>query len=550
MLLCASAIGPARAETVPPDPCDNFERAGAPPEIIERERAAWKAICKNGSVGDGASVADLDRLPAAQRDERILSAAFLRTVLTQRAYREHIRGRGFALRGAVFTDAVDLKDLVVEGPISFLNCDFRQSVNLTRTHFSQSVSFVGSSLRGGLIANGVQIGGSLMIGGSDQPSPPRRPPAVKIASINAEGARLGGEVTIQDAQIAGTVDLFNLRSGGSVNLRRIDGHEIVIAASEIRGQLVFTDSALQTTPALKAEEGPFYSLLNLNFARVSQDAFLNRSDVLGPLHAQGMEVGGILILMGTTLDSVLARGAVMKGALRVGYSIAPRNEPSRSTKWVGENLLDLTNATIGAIQSPPGMAYWPRTLVVTGMKTGAFDLDVSGAPGQVVESRSGWFEKWLQRQPEFVPQPYHHVRTVLAAAGDDRTAAHVGYAGRDRELRESIRHGLILNTIYLAFSKMLIGYGYMMWLPLAWMAAIVLLGRLVFKRSEESKTEPGSRFDPLFYSVDLFLPLLQLRRRHVECDLKSNARYYFYIHRVAGWVIGSFIVAGLAGFTK
>jgi hypothetical protein len=555
VLLCAPPTGPARGQTNTPNSCDNFFRADEPSDqkTIDRERDAWKAICQNGlvEVSKVAAAAELDRLPADQRDNHVLSAAFLKAMLTQRPNREQIRGRGFIIKGAVFTDEVDLQDLIVEGPVAFLNCEFKQSINLSRSHFAHSVSFVGSILGGGLTATGAQIAGSLMVGGSDQPSPPiSRPLPVRIASINARGVRVTGELNIRDAQIAGIVDLLNIRSGGSVNVTRVEGHELVLAAGEIRGQLAVLDSIFQPTPEIMAADGPFYSVLNLNFTHVSQDTFLNRSDIRGPLHADGAEIGGSLVLMGTTLNAALARGAVIKGALRMGFSIPLRNEPARSTRWVGESSLNLTNATIGRIVSPRSLEYWPRTLMLTGMKVGAFDLDRSGAPGQMAEKWSDWFEKWLLRQSEFASQPYHHVRTILATAGDDLTAARIGYAGRDRELRESIRQGQLLHAVYLSLSKILIGYGYMMWLPLLWMAAIVALGMQVFKRSEESKTEPGCRFDPLFYSIDLFLPLLQLRRRHFECDLKSKARYYFYFHRVAGWVIGSFIIVGLAGFTK
>jgi hypothetical protein len=40
------------------------------------------------------------------------------------------------------------------------------------------------------------------------------------------------------------------------------------------------------------------------------------------------------------------------------------------------------------------------------------------------------------------------------------------------------------------------------------------------------------------------------RKHHRDIDMISGARFYFYFQKVAGWVISSFIVAGLAGFTK
>jgi hypothetical protein len=62
-----------------------------------------------------------------------------------------------------------------------------------------------------------------------------------------------------------------------------------------------------------------------------------------------------------------------------------------------------------------------------------------------------------------------------------------------------------------------------------------------------------SRFgyvDLFVYSLDSFLPFVHLRDAFGDVDLKSPSKYYFYIHKLAGYVIGSFIIAGLAGLYK
>jgi hypothetical protein len=45
----------------------------------------------------------------------------------------------------------------------------------------------------------------------------------------------------------------------------------------------------------------------------------------------------------------------------------------------------------------------------------------------------------------------------------------------------------------------------------------------------------------------MFIPALSLRRLHQEIDLTGWQRYYFYLHKFMGWVLGSLVVAGLAG---
>jgi hypothetical protein len=52
------------------------------------------------------------------------------------------------------------------------------------------------------------------------------------------------------------------------------------------------------------------------------------------------------------------------------------------------------------------------------------------------------------------------------------------------------------------------------------------------------------------YSFDQFLPLIRLSEKNYEISVANRWRYYFYIHKLAGWILGSFILAGLAGVTK
>jgi len=52
------------------------------------------------------------------------------------------------------------------------------------------------------------------------------------------------------------------------------------------------------------------------------------------------------------------------------------------------------------------------------------------------------------------------------------------------------------------------------------------------------------------YSFDMLLPIIQLREKHKKIDLQGWPRYYFYTHKIMGYVLASFLIAGLAGLTK
>jgi hypothetical protein len=54
----------------------------------------------------------------------------------------------------------------------------------------------------------------------------------------------------------------------------------------------------------------------------------------------------------------------------------------------------------------------------------------------------------------------------------------------------------------------------------------------------------------LSYSFDMLLPVIRLREQHYAVDLTGAPRYYFYCHKIMGWVLASFLVAGLSGLTK
>ena len=51
-------------------------------------------------------------------------------------------------------------------------------------------------------------------------------------------------------------------------------------------------------------------------------------------------------------------------------------------------------------------------------------------------------------------------------------------------------------------------------------------------------------------SLDTLLPIFQLRKEHYDIDLEGFARYWFYGHKLMGYVLASFLIAGLAGLTK
>ena len=154
---------------------------------------------------------------------------------------------------------------------------------------------------------------------------------------------------------------------------------------------------------------------------------------------------------------------------------------------------------------------------------------------------------WLERDENFSPQPYHHLAKLFRAAGQIEKADDILYAGREHERERATGSkwwGLTLLNATIGY-----GYGTRYFFALFWMVAFVMLGAVVLRTSGQGRANkiPWG----LSYSLDHLLPIIELRKYHYDqIQLAGWARYYFYLHKLMGYVLASFLIAGLAGLTQ
>jgi hypothetical protein len=48
----------------------------------------------------------------------------------------------------------------------------------------------------------------------------------------------------------------------------------------------------------------------------------------------------------------------------------------------------------------------------------------------------------------------------------------------------------------------------------------------------------------------MLLPIIELHKPHYEMQLEGWVGVYFYAHKVLGYILGLFLIAGLSGLTK
>ena len=219
--------------------------------------------------------------------------------------------------------------------------------------------------------------------------------------------------------------------------------------------------------------------------------------------------------------------------------------------WADGATLVLRNTQVGALQDEP--EAWPKHLDLDGFtyeRLGGYGADPEAAIGQ---RGSKWFVDWLARDQPYTPQPYQQAAKVLREMGHPEIADDVLYAGRERERNEAWQRGDYPRWFGLSLLSWTIGYGIGLryFRALYWVVGLVLIATIVLRvTGQDTPRRWGEERIGIWYSFDTLLPIIQLRKAHYDIDLEGFARYWFYFHKLMGYVLASFLIAGLAGLTK
>ena len=150
-------------------------------------------------------------------------------------------------------------------------------------------------------------------------------------------------------------------------------------------------------------------------------------------------------------------------------------------------------------------------------------------------------------------------------------------AGEDERYRQYGWAGAILG----GFLKKTIGYGHRPMLTVFWMLGVVAIGwamvaigkragvmRLTWPETTSPPTgDPVGSLNPLLYSLDVFVPFVNLHQEHYwwpddpatgeykifGCKFPvygSLLRHYLWLQIIAGWLLSAVFVAGVTGLIR
>ena len=492
----------------------------------EAETWSWVEICE-GRIADffglyGTPLKLEDSWDDNSKD-RHLSQRFIETMLLHEPWRNAIPRQGVRFVGAIFPEGINLSTAKIPHEVWFEDSHILQHINFIFSSFDGLVSLDGSVVEGNVRMEGLLVAGNLNL----------RNTANFKGEVKLSIAKVGGVLSMVGSTFEDKVFMDGLRVAG--NLFMFKGanfkDKVWLRGAKIGGQLGMDGST-------------FEGEMIMDNLHVAGNLYMRGPAIFrDAINLNGVKVGGSLDLSDALVSEIDLEGANISGGLRLGTRYIPR------TRWREGGRLILSNAQMDRIedQLDDEGGAWPSEIYFDGLtykRLGGSKRD--GSKLGMIDRDATWYIAWLARDPNYSPQPYEQLASVFRAAGHPAKANTILYAGRERERINATG----LTRLGLETLKWTIGYGLgtRYFRALWWVAGLVALGMLVLRISGEGQRNMMPY--GFSFSLDLLLPIVTLRKYHFDVTLAGWPRYYFYCHKLMGYVLASFLIAGMAGLTQ
>lgn len=503
------------------------------------------------------------------------------------AFRTQIGG-SLLSEGTLFKRNVNLREASIGGDVRLLRRtrvegDFAP----VDAEIERNVALEDAQIRGNLNASSIRIKGGLRLG---------------IHGGTRKRTTYGKDVILDSAQIDGRLLLANADVGGRFSLNGAEvGDEIRISPNvvferevsfidaitgsailngsrfrngliadrmQIRGSLYLTDYTTFSGGTVKlngtvikgqldARRAVFRSPVQAERLSVQGSAFLNDGAVfVEPVFLHEANIGLNLDVSGSTFKKELElNGSKIRGAL----ILTSNDRESSIPKWEEEAQFILSNVEVKIVHDAP--SAWCRQgdcathgFVSTDLTNFVYAVGGSVEARQAKDPLSSreldWYLSWINssmgQQDRFNPQPYRQLANVLRSSGDPGKADRVLYELQNYEL--SAANTPWQRKFILWLKWLFIGYGYENWRSLIPLVIVIAAGAFFCRFAEELADK--SWIDKLWYSIDRAVPVIDFGTDDIVVTSNEYIRLYFQIHKLLGFVLISFLIAGLSGFAK
>jgi hypothetical protein len=501
------------------------------------EQWIWSQVCEGKS-------ADLVMFTGG---ERSISGSFLTQIVDEKRFADQISRVGIHIKNTTITGKFDLSNASIKFILFFEDCRFDDEVNFDAVTTTHDIIFHKTSFLKPISFRFVKSGRSIYFGNVDvekfQVPLPVLEPRPVLSDVDLSRSQFEGDVIFGNVRINGSVTGRYLRTGSSLIFNRCTVNDLNLSQAVTKNQLMIVDC--DVNPVKPMAQAPFS--VNLYSSQIGQALHLNRSTFTRPFYAENVTIHGPLQAQKAKFSDLIVAGASIDAAIDLGSTSGVDQKLWTHSIWQHPSTLNVRGAKATSIIAARDSTVWPEEIGLDGFLYSYIGRQPFGATTSE-ELPAEWYINLLAQDRRYSPQPYEQLAKVLRESGNFVQANQVLYAGRDRQLSIAIKNGEWLYATWYFLFKVFIGYGYRIWYAIFWVVGFVTVGALIFRRTPEAKAE-GMPYG-IAFSFDRLLPLVKLRERHYKIDLMGWPRYYFYFHQLMGYVLGSFLLAGLSGLTK
>jgi len=502
--------------------------------------------------------------------DRNIRATLIEWLAVDHAAGARIHPSGIRVLGARVVGSLDLSYVRVPFAIMMIRCSIPEQIRLQATEIPRLD--LNGSYTGEIFAPDIHVAGNLFFGWDNHEYGPFH----ANGEIDIEGGKIDGGLSFGEGHFRHSKAPFNdvlTATNVAINAGEVDvKHGVTLCCGfESDGAVNLSESTIGGDLSFAGGRfvNPNSIAIIATVARISGSVFL-ALEPFGAFYSDGAveftatHVAGVFsISSGKFAGKATDRHGLFASLLQVDGLFGWENVDLENGA-----TLDLSGASVLGFGDDQRSWPQPGKLLIDGFTYNAFG-GVKDAPSRL---------RWVGLQPEFHPQPYRQLAKVLRANGDDAGAVSVLIAEQDARYRNSY----LVRRIWAAFLKTTVGYGHEPLLTIIWAAIVVLLGWLLVTVGSQAgvmrRTWPESipisgdvpsyeRLHPLLYSLDVFLPFVNLHQEHYwwpDAGAKGEwtvvgqrvkisgrvLRYYFWMQIIAGWLLSAIFLAGVTGLIR